>query len=187
MRTSDSAPLSFPVVRSRAARGASLILGLCCVLGTACADRGAAVITGPPSVAANGVAAFVAISSSALLQGDIIVVSANVRVGSTAPRVGSYLARLAFDPEQLEFIDEVPVAGGIHAMHAAGTELRVAGAAVDGITGERLFAARFRVRGGRPLAALALDVKELNDVSYGDRLPTLRRHRSVFLEELPQP
>jgi hypothetical protein len=164
-----------------------MLAALFLALGTACADRGAAVLTGPPAVASSNLAAFVAISSSALLPGDVIVVSANVRAGSSAPRVGSYLARLAFDPEQLEFIEEVPIAGGMHAMNATAQELRVAGASTDGLTGERLFAARFRVKGARPLSALALDIQELNDVSYGDRLPSLTRHRSVFLEELPQP
>ncbi len=154
---------------------------------TACTDRGAAVLTGPPKVEGASLTAYLGVSSSAVLIGDEVVVSGNVRLGTAAPRIGSYLARMAYDPTQLVFLAEVPVAGGARALNPQSGEITVAGAAADGIASERLFAVRFKVIGTKPLAGLQLEMKELNDVAYAVRTPSRRRYLPIYLDDLTPP
>ncbi len=162
-------------------------LGVVLLLSTACADRRTAVITAPPTVQAASMMAFLSVSSSAVLTGDELTVSGNVRLGTGTPRVGSYLARMAYDPAQLEFIGELPVDAGARAVNPQQGQITVAGASADGITSERLFAMRFKVIGAHPLTALQLEVQELNDVAYGARTASLQRKSSLYLDALTSP
>ena len=163
------------------------MVGVLLVLTTACADRSSAVITEPPTVQAASIAAYLSVSRSAVLTGDELTVSGNVRLGTGTPRVGSYLARMAYDPTQLEFIGELPVDAGARAVNPQQGQITVAGASADGITSERLFAMRFKVIGAHPLTALQLDVQELNDVAYGARTASLQRKSSLYLDALTSP
>jgi hypothetical protein len=162
-------------------------LGVVLLLSTACADQRTAVITAPPTVQAASMMAFLSVSSSAVLTGEELTVSGNVRLGTGTPRVGSYLARMAYDPAQLEFIGELPVDAGARAVNPQQGQITVAGASADGITSERLFAMRFKVIGAHPLTALQLEVQELNDVAYGARTSSLQRKSSLYLDALTSP
>lgn len=162
-------------------------IGTIVVLASACADRSTAILTGPPKVAAASMVAYLSVSSSAVLVGDELTVSGNVRLGSDAPKVGSYLARVSYDPSQLRFLGEVAVEGGARAMNPETGQITVAGASADGISSERLFAVRFKVLGQTPLASLQLDLKELNDVAFGVRTASVQRKRPLYLDDLTTP
>jgi hypothetical protein len=160
--------------------------GLTLVL-TGCADRGTAVVTGPPAVQAASMAAYLSVSTSSVVAGDELTVSGNVRLGAGTPRVGSYLARVSYDPTLLRFMEEVPVEGGARALNAEQGRITVAGASADGIASERLFAVRFKVLGPAAMATLVLDVQELNDASFAVRTTSLQRKRALVLDALGTP
>ena len=174
------------VTSPRARRHATMI-GALLVLATACTDRSTPVITAPPTVSSARMVAYLSVSRSAVLTGDELTVSGNVRLGTGTPRVGSYLARMAYDPAQLEFIGELPVDAGARAVNPQQGQITVAGASADGITSERLFAMRFKVIGAHPLTALQLEVQELNDAAYGARTASLQRKSSLYLDALTSP
>jgi hypothetical protein len=179
-RPSPLASPSWSSIARALVAGGSLVLG-------ACADRSTAVLTGVPTAAPSSMVAFLSVSSSAVLLGDEVTVSANVRIGAATPRVGSYLARVTYDPTQLRYLGEVPVEGGARALNPESGRITVAGASADGLVSERLFAIRFAVIGAKPLATLALEVNELNDAAFGVRTSSLQRKRTLFLDELASP
>ena len=152
-----------------------------------CTDRDTAVVTGPPTVQPSSMVAYLSVSTSAVVAGDELTVSGNVRLGAGTPRVGSYLARVTYDPALLQFVGEVPVEGGARALNPEIGQLTVAGASADGISSERLFALRFKVIGPSALSSLMLDVKELNDASYEVRTTSVQRKRTLYLDELTAP
>ena len=175
------------IVTSPSARRHAVMIGASLILASACTDRSTPVITAPPTVSSASMVAYLSVSRSAVLTGDELTVSANVRLGTGTPRVGSYLARMSYDPAQLEFLGEAPVDAGAHAVNPQPGQITVAGAAADGITSERLFVMRFKVTGAHPLSALQLDVQELNDVAYGVRTASLQRKSALYLDALTSP
>lgn len=160
-------------------RGATVrtrILGVACaaVLLAACDNVKPPALTAPAAADTRTPTAFLAVSDSSAAPGALLVVSGNVATAAGERAVGSYRAALRFDPSQLEFVGDAGVAGAMVAMNATPGEVVLAGAAPNGFANGRLFAVRFRVRGGAPLQSLAIIVRELNDVGFANRLPVLR-------------
>lgn len=160
------------------------ILGAVClaVLLAACSDVRQPGPTAPAESAANAPTSFLAVSDSAPAAGSLLVVSGNVATTPGTASIGSYRASLRFDPAQLEYVGDAGVPGAMVAMNAKNGEVVLAGAAPSGFANGRLFAVRFRVRGGAPLQSLAVVVAELNDVGYANRLPVLRTRPKPSLD-----
>lgn len=140
-----------------------------------------------PSVPAAGHrrASYLAVSDTAVSSGATLTVSANVDTASGGERIASYLARVRFDPHQLAYVSEEPISGVLSAVNAGDSEVVVAGASAEGLPDARLFVLHFRALGTVKDPTLALEIDELNTVSYTNRthqvsnLPQVRFDRRL--------
>ena len=117
---------------------------------------------------------YVIASDSTVPAGGALVVTGNVDAATGGERVASFVARLKYDPRQLEFISDEAVSGVMRAVNPGDGVVVVAGATASGIPDTRLFVLHFRARVAVTQPALTLAIDELNTVQYVSRISTLR-------------
>ena len=117
---------------------------------------------------------YLTVSTSHPAVGSTITVTANVapRVGLNP--VGSFKARLQYDPTGLTFLQESRLPTGLRALNPQQGHVIVAGAAAEGFTDGRLFAVTFRAQRPAALASLELEIVELNGTDFADQRPAVR-------------
>ena len=95
------------------------------------------------------------VSDTAPPAGSLVSVTVQLTAGTSAPRIASYTARVAYDTASLRLTGEATLdAVATRVMNSRGQTVRVAGFAVDGIPDARLFAFTFETRNGRGGEAL---------------------------------
>ena len=87
----------------------------------------------------------------------------------TLGKVGSFTARVTYDPASLEFVGEEPLTDGVlRALNPTPGLVRVAGAGVHGISETGLVALRFRVKARDGAATARATLDELHALSRTD-------------------
>ncbi len=153
-------------------RGRHLTAGICAAaLGSiACSDGNRSRLVENPVPA---VEAALILSDSAPPVGASLVVS--VQALATEGAVGSYTARLSYDPSALRYDNEVALEGnGIRASNPQPGLIRFAGAAPTGFAGGRLASYSFVVLRANSARTLSLAVDEMHMITSVDAKPVLR-------------
>jgi hypothetical protein len=149
-------------------RRGRLVLALATALGVACSENRSSLLGNPvPAVEA----ALVLSDSAPPVNGTLLVwVQANSNQGT----VGSYTARINYDPTALRFDGEIPIDDkGLRASNASSGLVRFAGAAATGFTDGRLASYRFAVLQANGARTLSLVVDEMHMISRLDAKSTL--------------
>ncbi len=162
----------------------AVLVGLLATLAACGSDGRQAVGPTTPSAAATRRESYLAVSDTAVSPGTVLTVSANVDTASGGERIASYLARLRFDPHQLAYVSEEPIAGVLSAVNASAGEVVVAGASATGLPGARLFVLHFRALAKVDAPALSLEIDQLNTVSYASRTRQIVRVPEVRFDRL---
>lgn len=140
----------------------------------------------PDAVAPHAVSAYLTVSSAEPAAGERVTVSIRARRGSAVGPIGSFTVRLAYDTARLTFLES---ARSEHGMALANGDVRGlvkgAGAAAGGFTDDVLLTSTFLVRstGMDALASLALEVQELNSISFENQLANTRVERRLFRDD----
>ncbi|MGQ0538759.1 MAG: hypothetical protein ACT4R6_07410 [Gemmatimonadaceae bacterium] len=130
----------------------------------ACGERSQPAQLEPPDVRPDRVIAYLAVTQSDGAR-DEYVVRAVVRHGAAVEEPASFVAALRSAGGRLTYVGEIADAGMLRAIAPSDTVIRVAGASSEGIRGGELFALRLRVARASELAALRLELSDLNDRS----------------------
>jgi len=155
---------------------AALALGL-----VACEDdplkSGLPEVPTPPQ---QGVQAFIQVDNAQANPGDQVRVFVRLQFGTeTGAKLGSYTARLKFDPEILGFVSEAKIDDGLRVTNpnnAGAGELRFAGASAAGFNDLTLFEGAFLVKKAGYLDAFKLEMEE---ASAATTLSNLTEHLDV--------
>jgi hypothetical protein len=122
-----------------------------------------------PAPPTQGVQAFIQVDNPAAQPGTEVRVFARMQFGTgSAARLGSYTARLRFDPATLAFRSESKIDDGLRVTNpnnAEAGELRFAGASASGLNDLTLFEGLFLVKKAGYLEALTLEVEEASDAA----------------------
>jgi hypothetical protein len=134
----------------------------------ACSENRSTLLGNPvPAVEA----ALVLSDSTPPVSGALLV---SVQANSNQGTVGSYTARISYDPATLRYDGEVPIEDkGLRATNAASGLVRFAGAAATGFTDGRLASYRFVVLRANSTRTLSLVVDEMHMISRVDAKSTL--------------
>ena len=135
------------------------------LLSAACSERAAIAPPrpAPPPVPTN---AFFTLSDSAPKVGDEVLISAFAKPDMGGP-VGSFTARFLYDTLQLRVLAADSVNDGtMRAVNPVPGEYRLAGAAVQGISGGLLFRLRAQVLDRRGLQRMGLLLDELHSIQF---------------------
>jgi len=167
---------------SRLLTTASVLAPLAAMVLAACHESRSAPQL-PAMAAHDSTQVWLAVSDTAPAVGGTVKVSAQlVPDADSANRIVSFNARVAFDSSALAYIEDGAVAdGAMRASNALGTEVRVAGAALDGFSTGLLFSAHFRVLKRDGLRSLRLTLDELKNSSGGDMRNAKRVAKGVAL------
>ena len=112
------------------------------------------------------------ISDLAPRVGGSLIVS--VQAIATQGTVGSYTARINYDPAALRFVGEIAINdNGLRASNASPGLVRFAGAAATGFTGGRLASYKFVVLQPNSARTLSLAVEEMHMITRVDAKTTL--------------
>jgi hypothetical protein len=148
----------------RSWRRTAVALAACALAGVACSEtyRSSVVENAAPTVEA-----VLVVSNATPSIGDVIVVS--VQANSNQGIVGSYTARINFDPTALRYDGEVPITDkGLRAVNPTPGLVRLAGAASAGFSDGRLASYRFVALTTNATKALSLAVDEMHMISRID-------------------
>jgi len=134
----------------------------------ACSENRSTLIENPtPAVEA----ALVLSDSAPPVSGELVV---SVQANSNQGTVGSYTARITYDPAALRYESEIAIDDkGLRASNPTAGLLRFAGAAATGFTDGRLASYRFTVLRANSASSLALVVDEMHMISRVDARSTL--------------
>lgn len=130
--------------------------------------------------------AFLSVSDLSPDNGGTVIVAGSVAIGDSTS-LGSFRVRLAYDTATLAYVDEVPLPGMMRVVNPTPGEIIVVGATSGTSADGRLFALRFHVRDANGLASLALHVDEMNDGSFTNQAPTVRRASRLVLDRALAP
>lgn len=154
---------------------------------TGCDDDRAPLPAAPAAVAPNAISAYVAVSNAAPKAGEQVLVSVRALRGSAVGPIGSFTLRLMYDTTQLQFVESARSARGmVLANGAVRGVVKGAGASAEGFLDDELIAATFLVRTGGALS-LALDVSELNSVTFEDQRAAMRVERRIYRDDARKP
>jgi hypothetical protein len=103
-----------------------------------------------------------------------IVVVAGVLPLSDSLTLGSFVARLSYDPSKLHYLGESDPDEMMRVVNPESGKLTIAAAASGGSKTGRLFTFRFRADDPQGMATLVLSIDELNDARYASRLSLIR-------------
>jgi hypothetical protein len=138
------------------------------LLAVACSENRSSLVENP----APAVEAALVLSDSAPPVSAVLLVS--VQANSNQGTVGSFTARISYDPTALRYDGEIPIADtGMRASNAAPGFIRFAGAAASGFTDGRLASYRFAVLRENSARSLSLAVDEMHMISRLDARSTL--------------
>jgi hypothetical protein len=152
--------MTFPNTRAHIRFAAA---GLASIMLCACSEPVANTGLPEPQMAAGLV-----LSKQAPAPGDTVEVF-TMATSQAATFVGSYTARLTYDPSGMRFLGDMPFEGA--ALRATNDEaglLRFAGAAADGFTDGRLAGWRFVVLRAQGARTLKLEITEIHTVTRVD-------------------
>lgn len=138
-----------------------------------------------PSAPEEGTA-FLSVSDLSPKDGGSVTVAGSIALGDSTS-LGSFRVRLAYDTTLLAYLEEVPLPGMMRVVNPTPGEIIVVGATSGTSSDGRLFALRFRVRDAGGLASLALHVDEMNDGSFTNQAPTVRRASRLVLDRALAP
>jgi hypothetical protein len=134
----------------------------------ACSENRSTLIENPAPVVE---AALVLSDSAPPVNGELLV---SVQANSNQGTVGSYTARITYDPAALRYDGEAAIDDkGLRASNATAGLVRLAGAAATGFTNGRLASYRFTVLRANSAKSLALVVDEMHMISRVDAKSTL--------------
>jgi hypothetical protein len=143
-------------------------LAAAALLSVACSEYRSPVVQNP----APAVEAALVVSDSAPPVGGALLVS--VQVVASQGTVGSYTARINYDPAALQFDGEVAMNDkALRASNSLPGLVRIAGAAATGFTDGRLASFRFAVLQSNSARTLSLVVDEMHMVTRVDAKTTL--------------
>ena len=125
--------------------------------------------------------AYISVSDLNPDAGSTIVVVGNVGV-SDSLSVASFVARLAYDPTTLHYLDEVQLPDMMRVVNPQEKQITVAAASATGSSDGRLFKVRFRVDNPAGLASLGLSLDEMNDRQFNSQLSTLTFSPALHLD-----
>jgi hypothetical protein len=112
----------------------------------------------------------IVVSDSAPPVGAIVSLAIQVQQPATASPIAAFRARIAFDPNGLEYVGEYQADPGVHAVNVIMDTVRIAGAAPGiGFADGRLVTLRFRVLDPAALKSIAMVVNEIRDLTFTDR------------------
>jgi hypothetical protein len=135
----------------------------------------------PMNVASDAISAYVAVSDANPTPGTDVTVFVRARRGSAVAPIGSFTLRLAYDSTRLRFKDAARSSHGMVLTNPAMAGVLVAaGASADGFTDDELLSATFTVMSAGALAALELNVSELNSVNFEDKNGSTRIERGLY-------
>jgi hypothetical protein len=162
-----------------------LVLLASAVFVAACDDERASLPSAPSEVAPNAVAAYLAVSSPTPSAGERVTVTVRARRGSAVGPIGSFTVRLAYDTTRLRYVESARAARGmVLANGSVRGVVKGAGASAEGFSDDELLTSTFLVlAGGEALASLALEVPELNSVSFEDQRAAMRVEKRLFRDE----
>jgi hypothetical protein len=145
------------------------IVATAALLSAACSESYRSTVVQNPVPA---VEAALVVSDSAPAVGRTLVVS--VQAIAKQGTVGSYTARINFDPAALQFDGEVPMTDkAIRASNSLPGLVRIAGAAAAGFADGQLASYRFVVLRANSVRTLALVIDEIHMISRVDAKTTL--------------
>jgi hypothetical protein len=155
----------------RRTRRGLLVLLLGATLG--CTDARRNTVVAPHDDGLGPVVSFLSVSDLHPAVGSEVTVTASARSETSVRAVASFIADLRYDPAQLTFVREVPVADGLGAFRPGSDRLTFAGATTRGFKQGRLFAVAFRVTNRTGLASLSLSIRELTGTNFKSTLRDL--------------
>jgi hypothetical protein len=149
-------------------RNRASILATAALLSAACSEYRSPVVQNPVPV----VEAALVVSDSSPAVGAALIVS--VEVIANQGTVGSYTARINYDPMALQFDGEVALSDkALRASNSLPGLVRIAGAAATGFTDGRLASYRFSVLQANSARTLSLVVDEIHMLTRVDAKSTL--------------
>lgn len=144
-------------------RNRASILATAALLSAACSEYRSSVVQNPAPV----VEAALVVSDAAPPVGGALLVS--VQVVANQGTVGSYTARINYDPAALRFDGEVAMSDkALRASNSLPGVVRIAGAATTGFTDGRLATYRFAVLQPNSARTLSLVVDEMHMITRVD-------------------
>jgi hypothetical protein len=149
-------------------RGHLVVVPAITLLIAACSENRSSVVENPVPVVE---AALVLSDSAPPVDGTLLV---SVQAKSNQGVVGSYTARISYDPAGLRFDGEIPLDDkGLRASNPSTGLVRFAGAAAAGFTDGRLASYKFTVLRANSTKGLTLVVDEMHMISRADAKSTL--------------
>lgn len=137
--------------------------------------------TGPASVPANALSAYMRVSNPRPSAGDRITVTVRALRGQGVGEIGSFTLRLAYDSTSLRLLETGKSQYGmVMANGDTRGEIRAAGASGQGFTDDQLLVATFLVTGARAIPSLKLDVSELNSIKFEDQRAAMRVDQNIY-------
>jgi hypothetical protein len=130
---------------------------------TACVERSQPLQLDAPPVRADGIVAF--LNAAPAGAPNEYIVRAVTRRGVAVEDPGSFVAVVHGLGTRVSYVADASDAAALRVWSPAATEVRVAGAAADGLASGELFALRVRVARAADVNELRLELRELNDRS----------------------
>ena len=135
----------------------------------------------PQAVAANALAAYIAVSDANPSPGSEVTVSVRALRGAAVGPIGSFTLRVAYDSTRLRFVSAARSTDGMVMTNSSAAGIVVAaGASAQGFLSDELLSMRFAVTGAEAVASLQLSVSELNSMHFENQTSALRIERAIY-------